>query len=95
MAPSVKQAAHGSSGTTSFATQPTTRVVKATAPTASSKIGRSWARKSRQTVKNALACKSGGKNKTMTSSGSSSIAGVPGITASAMPPITKAAVGGT
>ena len=50
MAPSAKHAAHGSPGTAQCATQPTTSVVNATAPTANCTITRRLSRKSRHTV---------------------------------------------
>src|SRR6516162_7548648 len=50
-APSAKHAAHGRSGTIQRATKPTTSVVNATAPIASSRIPPRFLRKSAQAVK--------------------------------------------
>ena len=62
IAPNVNAAAHGISGNKILAAQPIANAVKNTRPTASSSIGRRLARKARHTVKNALACTSGGRN---------------------------------
>ena len=51
MAPSATPAGQGSDGMSHLATSATITVVKTTAPTDNKRIGRSWAWKSRQTVK--------------------------------------------
>ena len=77
MAPSAKHAAHGRDGTAQCADDADQAVVNATAPIASCRMMRRLARKSRHTVKNALASSSGGRNSTMARSGSSRISGTP------------------
>src|SRR5215471_7388969 len=57
------------SGTIQRATKPTTRVVNATAPIASSRIPPRFLRKSAQAVKQAPSISRGGRNKTRTSFG--------------------------
>ena len=52
-APSTNAAAHGRSGTISWATTATTTIVSRTSPTESSPTGRTFARRSRSEVKNA------------------------------------------
>ena len=74
--------------------QPRRTSVNTTAPIASSRIGRRFALKSRQTVKNALDCSSGGRNSAIVRAGSSVSVSGPGVTARTMPPTTKAAAGG-
>ena len=94
IAPNVNAAAHGISGNKILAAQPIANAVKNTRPTASSSIGRRLARKARHTVKNALACTSGGRNSAMYRSGSRSSVRIPGVSARSMPPSTNATAGG-
>ncbi len=75
MAPSVTATAHSIEGTSARTTIATTTVVNSTRPTASSRIGRTFALKSRMGVKYAAANRIGGRKSRKTTSGSSSIGG--------------------
>ena len=88
-APSAMAAAQGSSGRMSLITTATQAVVNSTQPTASSRMGRRLKRNSRQSVRQALAWRRGGRKKASASVGSSETRGRPGMKASAMPPITS------
>jgi len=94
-APSAKQAAHGSDGTTTCTTTPTIHVVNATAPIAYSRIGFRCRLKSVQTKKYAPSISNGGRNTISTRSGSSTTGGKPGTNAIAAPPTSNAAAGGS
>ena len=75
MAPSAKQTAQGAPGTSHLSASPTASVVVATRPIASSRIGRSFARKSRHDVSIAAGYSTAGRTIASTRSGSTSSAG--------------------
>ena len=61
-------------------------IVTRTKPMARSRMGRKFARKSRQVVYTAAGYNNGGRNRSNTSSGSRRMAGTPGTSASTSPP---------
>ncbi len=75
--------------TTRYATAPTTTVVKSTNPTESSAIGRMFARRFRYELSRAALNSSGGSTPNSTTSGSSSMFGIPGTNDRARPATTS------
>src|SRR5215216_43284 len=88
MAPSTKATGH-ESPTAQCAIPATTSIVSTTRPTERSPMGRTLARRSRGEEKNADTYKSGGKKISNTSSGASSMSGMPGTKPKARPPMTR------
>ncbi len=95
IAPSVKQAAHGSAGTAQCTATPTASVVNTTAPIASSMMPPRLRLNSSQTEKYAPSTSSGGRNTISTRSGSRLTGGRPGTNAMPAPPTSSAAAGGS
>ena len=89
IAPSAKHAAHGSPFTRVWATTATAPAVATTRPVESSVMLRASARRSRRLAKNAPEYSSGGRKTTSTSSGASSMSGIPGTKPSTSPPSTS------
>src|SRR5215203_806797 len=85
MAPSAIAAAHGMSGTSSRVTTATMAIVRTTAPRARLVTARQFARRSRGEESKAASTRTGATNSASASSGSSTIVGTPGISASAAP----------
>ena len=79
MAPSTNAAAQPMSGTMVWATTATAPMVRSTSATESMASGRISARSSRGEAVQPAACSSGGRKTRKTTSGSSSKAGIPGI----------------
>jgi len=92
IAPSANATAHGIAGTSAWMATATTTVVASTSPTASSEIARRSARRSRRFAKNAAEYSSGGSRIASTSSGGSSMCGMPGIRPITTPP-TRSGIG--
>src|SRR5918996_2899231 len=89
IAPSTNALDQGRPSTSSCATTATPTLVAATSPIASNEIERVLARRSRSEVKNAAPYRSGGSTPKKTSSGSSSISGIPGMREIPNPPRTR------
>lgn len=88
-APSATQIAYGRSGRNRCTTVPTTKAVKITSPTASSRIGRRLSRNAGTEVPRAATYSSGGRMPTSTRSGSSRTCGKPGTKESPRPSTTS------
>src|SRR6266545_180095 len=89
IAPSAKQAASGTFGSSPCITNATQVAVKRTSPTANSRIGRRLNRNAGTEVSMAATYSSGGRMPTSTISGSSRISGIPGMNDSPTPTTTS------